>query len=334
MKSSIVRVMTPIAIAISVLLGACSTTPKTTALLDQTRSDFMMAQNNPAVGTYAPLEMKQASEALAVANESALNKDSEQKIDSLAYLAKQKIATTQEVAKQKSAEADVLNSNKQRDQLRLDQRTLEANQSKAAADQAKLEADQSKNAADQSKIAADQSKLAADQARMNAEQAKQATQVAQNETMEAQRLAQEAQAKAAKLEAQLAELAAKKTERGIVITFGDVLFDTNQSRLSPEGMRIAQKLADVLQQNPQRMALAEGFTDSVGTNAHNQALSERRSEAVRNALQGMGISRDRISSRGYGESFPVAGNQTANDRRLNRRVEIILSDDSGKIAPR
>jgi outer membrane protein OmpA-like peptidoglycan-associated protein len=99
-------------------------------------------------------------------------------------------------------------------------------------------------------------------------------------------------------------------------------------------MRIAQKLADVLQQNPQRMALAEGFTDSVGTNAYNQALSERRSDAVRSALHGMGVSRDRISSRGYGESFPVAGNHTADERRLNRRVEIILSDDSGKIAPR
>ncbi len=320
MKSSFTRVMTPIAIAITLLLGACSTTPKTTALLDQTRSDFMMAQNNPAVGTYAPLEMKQASEALAVANEAALNKDSEQRIDSLAYLAKQKIATTQEVAKQKSAEAEVQNSNKQRDQLRLDQRTLEANQSRAAAEQAKM--------------AADQSKAAADQAKLSAEQSKQATQVAQNETMEAQRLAQEAQLKTAKLEAQLAELAAKKTERGMVITFGDVLFDTNQSRLSPDGMRIAQKLADVLQQNPQRMVLAEGFTDSVGSDAHNQALSQRRSDAVRNALQGMGVSRERINSRGYGEAFPVAGNQTADERRLNRRVEIILSDDSGKIAPR
>ena len=320
MKSSFTRVMTPIAIAITLLLGACSTTPKTTALLDQTRSDFMMAQNNPAVGTYAPLEMKQASEALAVANEAALNKDSEQRIDSLAYLAKQKIATTQEVAKQKSAEAEVQNSNKQRDQLRLDQRTLEANQSRAAAEQAKM--------------AADQSKAAADQAKLSAEQSKQATQVAQNETMEAQRLAQEAQIKTAKLEAQLAELAAKKTERGMVITFGDVLFDTNQSRLSPDGMRIAQKLADVLQQNPQRMVLAEGFTDSVGSDAHNQALSQRRSDAVRNALQGMGVSRERINSRGYGEAFPVAGNQTADERRLNRRVEIILSDNSGKIAPR
>ena len=313
MKSSIIKVITPIAIAISVLIAGCSSLPKSTALLDQTRSDFMMAQNNPAVGKYAPLEMKQAGEALALANEAALNNDSEQRIDSLAYLAKQKIATTQEVAKQKVAEDEIQNSNKQRNEMRLDQRTQEANQSRLTAEQAKL---------------------AAEQAKLSAANAKQATQVAQNETQEAQRIAQEAQAQAAKLEAQLAELSAKKTERGIVITFGDVLFDIDQARLSPAGMRNAQKLADVLQQNPKRMALAEGFTDSTGSASHNQALSERRSEAVRTALLGMGVARERISVRGYGESFPIAGNQNADDRRLNRRVEIILSDDSGKISAR
>jgi outer membrane protein OmpA-like peptidoglycan-associated protein len=313
MKSSLIKVITPIAIAISVLIAGCSSLPKSTALLDQTRSDFMMAQNNPAVGKYAPLEMKQAGEALALANEAALNNDSEQRIDSLAYLAKQKIATTQEVAKQKVAEDAIQNSNKQRNEMRLDQRTQEANQSRLTAEQAKL---------------------AAEQAKLSAANAKQATQVAQNETQEAQRIAQEAQAQAAKLEAQLAELSAKKTERGIVITFGDVLFDIDQARLSPAGMRNAQKLADVLQQNPKRMALAEGFTDSTGSASHNQALSERRSEAVRTALLGMGVARERISVRGYGESFPIAGNQNADDRRLNRRVEIILSDDSGKISAR
>lgn len=320
MKSSLIKVITPIAIAISVLIAGCSSLPKSTALLDQTRSDFMMAQNNPAVGKYAPLEMKQAGEALALANEAALNNDSEQRIDSLAYLAKQKIATTQEVAKQKVAEDAIQNSNKQRNEMRLDQRTQEANQSRLTAEQAKL--------------ATEQAKLATEQAKLSAANAKQATQVAQNETQEAQRIAQEAQAQAAKLEAQLAEISAKKTERGIVITFGDVLFDIDQARLSPAGMRNAQKLADLLQQNPKRMALAEGFTDSTGSASHNQALSERRSEAVRTALLGMGVARERISVRGYGESFPIAGNQNADDRRLNRRVEIILSDDSGKISAR
>lgn len=306
MKLSFTNSMTPVAIAMTLLLGACSSVPKTTTLLDQTRSDFRMAQSNPAVASYAPLELKQASEALDAANKAAIDRESEQKIDSLAYLAKQKIATTQEVAKQKTAEASVENSNKQRDQLRLEQRTQEANQSRVAADQAKA----------------------------NEEQAKQATQIAQNETTEARRLAQESQLKNAKLEEQLAALSAKKTERGIVITFGDLLFNTNQSRLSPEGLRIAQKLADVLQENPQRRVLAEGFTDNIGSDQYNQALSERRSTAVRNALIEMGVSRDRIAIRGYGESFPVAGNLTADDRRLNRRVEIILSDETGKIIPR
>lgn len=320
MKLSFTNSMTPVAIAITLLLGACSSMPKTTSLLDQTRNDFQMAQSNPAVASYAPLELKQASEALDAANKAAIDRESEQKIDSLAYLAKQKIATTQEVAKQKTAEASIENSNKQRDQLRLEQRTQEANQSRFAADQAKMNEEQAKQNAQDAKL--------------SAEQAKQATQIAQNETLEAQRLAQESQLKNAKLEEQLAALSAKKTERGIVITFGDLLFKTNQSRLSAEGLRIAQKLADVLQQNPQRRVLAEGFTDSIGSDQYNQALSERRSSAVKNALTEMGVARDRIAVRGYGESFPVAGNLTADDRRLNRRVEIVLSDETGKIIPR
>jgi outer membrane protein OmpA-like peptidoglycan-associated protein len=315
MKLSFTNSMTPVAIAISIilLLGACSSVPKTTTLLEQTRNDFQMAQSNPAVATYAPLEMKQASEALAEANKAEIDRESEQKIDSLAYLAKQKIATTQEVAKQKKAEASVENSNKQRDQLRLEQRTQEANQSRVVADQVKVNEEQAK---------------------LNAEQSKQATQIAQNETIEAQRLAQESQLKNTKLEEQLAALEAKKTERGIVITFGDLLFNTNQARLSPEGISIAQKLADVLQQNPNRHVIAEGFTDSIGSDQYNQALSERRSMAVRNALIEMGVARNRIAIRGYGESFPVAGKLNSDDRRLNRRVEIILSDETGKIIPR
>ncbi|MDO8654466.1 MAG: OmpA family protein [Undibacterium sp.] len=290
---------TPVLLAISVFVAACSSMPKTTSLLDQTRIDYVMAQNNPQVMTYATSEMKQASDALAQANDAANNNDSLDKIDKLAYLAKQKIALTQEVAKQKSAEAEVANAGKERDQIRLDQRTNEANR-----------------------------------ANVNAEQSKLAAQIAQGETAEAQRQAQEAQARAAQLESQLSDLAAKKTERGIIITLGDVLFGTDQARLNPDGMRTAQKLADILQQNPQRTVLVEGFTDSTGSAEHNQELSERRATAVRSALQLQGVNRDRIAVRGYGEAFPVAANDTAQNRQLNRRVEIILSDANGKITPR
>ena len=236
--------------------------------------------------------MKQASDAMAKANAAAANNDSTEDIDKLAYLAKQKIALTQEVAKQKSAEADVAKSGTERDKMRLDQRTREADQSRTAAN------------------------------------------IARGDAAYAQQQTRDAQARNANLEAQLAELSAKKTERGMVITLGDVLFATDQARLNPEGQRTVQKLAQVLTQNPQRTVLIEGFTDSTGSSAHNQALSERRADSVQLGLLEQGIARNRIAIHGYGEAHPVAGNESTTDRQLNRRVEIVLSEDDGKIRPR
>jgi outer membrane protein OmpA-like peptidoglycan-associated protein len=120
------------------------------------------------------------------------------------------------------------------------------------------------------------------------------------------------------LEAQLTALEARKTDRGMVITLGDVLFDTNQAQLKSGGMRNVQKLADFFRQYPQRTLMIEGFTDSIGSASSNQDLSERRAGSVRTALLDMGISRDRMTSRGYGESYPAAGNDTATGRQLNR----------------
>ena len=252
----------------------------------------LAAQSNPNVAVYAPLEMKQAGEALGKADQAASNHRSDEKIDKLAYIAKQKIALTQEVAKQKAAEADVANAGEERNRLRLHQRPKEANQARVDAQQAQLNA-----------------------------------QIAQGETAEAR-------ARTAQLEAQLAELNAKKTDRGMVITLGDVLFGTDLARLNPNGMQTAQKLADILLQHPQRTVLIEGFTDSTGSASHNQALSERRATAVRNALQERAIARERITIKGYGESYPAAANDTAQNRQLNRRVEIVLSDADGKVLPR
>jgi len=149
-----------------------------------------------------------------------------------------------------------------------------------------------------------------------------------------QETAVQQQALIAQQEMQLKELNAKKTERGLVITLGDVLFSTNKAQLKSGGMRNVQKLADFLKQYPQRKVLVEGFTDSTGSDSLNQELSERRANAVRTVLVDMGISSDRINTRGYGKAFPIADNDTAASRQLNRRVEIILSDDNGNIAPR
>jgi len=134
--------------------------------------------------------------------------------------------------------------------------------------------------------------------------------------------------------AQLKALNAEKTDRGMVITLGDVLFSTDKAQLNSGGIRNVQKLADFLVQYPQYKVLIEGYTDSTGSDSHNQDLSERRASTVQMALLETGISSDRVQPRGYGESFPVAGNGTAASRQLNRRVEIVFSDENGTLSPR
>jgi outer membrane protein OmpA-like peptidoglycan-associated protein len=300
-------------LASAVMLAACSSTPTTTSMLDQARSEFSAANANPSVSSFAPLEFKQASDALDAANAAAAKRESLAQIDQLAYLAKQKIATAQQVASQKAAEADIANSGRQRDQLRLQARTAEADRAKMDADRARMEAERAKMDAQSAQA-----------------QANDATRAAQN----AEAQTREAQARAAQLEAQMADLQAKKSERGMIITIGDVLFATNQATLTPDGMNNLRKLADVLNQNPNRTVLVEGFTDSTGTSAHNQELSERRAAAVASALTGMGIARERVAMRGYGEAYPVAGNVSAGDKQLNRRVEIVLSNEGVAIPPR
>jgi outer membrane protein OmpA-like peptidoglycan-associated protein len=289
----------PLALAVSLTLAACSSTPTTTSQLDQARADFAVAQGNPAVAANAPLEFKAAADALDQANAAAARKQSLNEIDKLAYIAKQKVATAQEAAKAKQAEADVANAARQRDEIRLQARTAEANNAKAAADRAKADADAARAQAD----------AAAGSAR-------------------------EEQARNAALQQQLADLQAKQTERGIVITLSDVLFNVDRAELSAEGMRTAQKVADVLMQEPQSVVLVEGFTDSTGTSSHNLDLSQRRAESVRNALIGLGVPSAKIATRGYGEAYPVASNSDAGSRQLNRRVEIVLSQNGAPIANR
>nr|WP_315260018.1 OmpA family protein [uncultured Duganella sp.] len=299
-------VLLPTAFAMSVMFAACSTTPTTTSQLDQARGDFIAAQSNPSVAANAPLEFKAASDALDRANAAAAKRDSLEEIDKLAYIAKQKIATAQETAKGKQAESEVANAARQRDEIRLQARTAEANNARAAADRARTQAEQAKADADAARLQAD---AAANSARDEA-------------------------AKNAALQQQLADLQAKQTERGIIITLSDVLFQVDRAELSAEGMRTAQKVADVLAQEPQSIVQVEGFTDSTGTSSHNLELSQRRAESVRNALAGLGVPASRIATRGYGEAYPVASNSDAGSRQLNRRVEIVLSQNGAPIANR
>jgi outer membrane protein OmpA-like peptidoglycan-associated protein len=139
-----------------------------------------------------------------------------------------------------------------------------------------------------------------------------------------------AKSQLAQTQQQLADLQAKQTERGMVLTLGDVLFDTGQSTLKPGATLALDRLASFMSANPQTKVRIEGHTDSSGSREFNQTLSQQRADAVRAALVSRGISPDRVSAFGRGEDFPVASHSTSSGRQQNRRVEIIFSDPSGR----
>jgi len=113
-----------------------------------------------------------------------------------------------------------------------------------------------------------------------------------------------------------------------------VLFDLNKAELKPAGMRGVQKLAEFLNDNPERKVVVEGYTDSTGSASYNQQLSERRAQSVMRALTRAGVDAQRIQTVGYGEEYPVASNDTPASRAMNRRVEVTISNDNKRVAPR
>jgi outer membrane protein OmpA-like peptidoglycan-associated protein len=158
---------------------------------------------------------------------------------------------------------------------------------------------------------------------------------AQNAQADAERARMQAaatQQQLANAQQQLADLQAKQTDRGMVVTLGDVLFDTGQATLKPGADVAIGRLGTYLSANPHTKVLIEGHTDSRGSDDYNQGLSERRAQAVATALQSRGIASDQIQTAGRGKSFPVASNDTSAGRQQNRRVEIVFSDASGRFA--
>lgn len=274
-----------ISLIVVAVLASCSSMPDRNASLEDARSSYNNAQNDPQVVNLAALELKEAGDSLTQANNAWNQRQDPAIVDHLAYVAQRRVAIAQETTKRKVAEAAVSQADAERDKIRLAARTAEADKSQRSAEVS-------------------------------------------------QRQAQDAEMRTRQLELQLKELNAKQTDRGLIITLGDVLFDTNRAQIKSGGVREIHKLADVLKQNPQRTVFIEGFTDSTGNDSYNQELSERRAAAVRDTLLGMGVRGDRITTLGYGKNFPVASNHSEAGRQLNRRVEIVISDESGNIRSR
>ena len=137
--------------------------------------------------------------------------------------------------------------------------------------------------------------------------------------------AEDASATADEMQQQIDALKAKATDRGLVLTLGDVLFTTGHATLKSGATGHLDQLVAFLNRYPDRTAVIEGYTDNVGSEDYNQGLSERRAEAVRNYLTDQGIAAGRLRATGKGEASPVAGNDTAAGRQRNRRVEVVIN---------
>lgn len=148
----------------------------------------------------------------------------------------------------------------------------------------------------------------------------------------ARRQADASALRADSLEAELADLKVQKTQRGLVLTLGDVLFDTGQATLKPGAYGTLDRLAMALREKSARKVLIEGHTDNVGSDESNRGLSERRAQSVQSALIQRDVAPSQITALGKGENFPIASNDSADGRQSNRRVELIFTEDQGRVA--
>jgi outer membrane protein OmpA-like peptidoglycan-associated protein len=242
----------------------------------------------------ASRELASARESLASA-EMALEEREDERIEHYSYLASQQARTGLARVGEARAREEVARGEAERNRVLLEARTREAAQATAQAQQ-------------QARLAEGRA-VEAESARAEAEQALQ----------EAERMRQ-----------QLEELQAKQTERGMVLTLGDVLFDTAAASIKPGAMDVLDRVATFMRDHEEIQVIVEGHTDSRGSDAFNQQLSMQRAQSVGQALGSRGVDADRVRTVGRGETVPVASNDTAAGQQLNRRVELVFSDPEGQ----
>jgi outer membrane protein OmpA-like peptidoglycan-associated protein len=282
-----------LAAAVSCVLAACATTPQSPEGAAEVRSKLTRLQSDPNLADRAPLAVKEAETAVRIAEE-PVGKDVALGAHRV-YLADRKVEIAMAQASTRYAEDQRETLTEERERARLAARTREADRARADADAARA------GAADAARIASADAERAAGAAGAAA-------------------------LEAAELQRQIDELQAKETDRGLVLTLGDVLFTSGQADLKAGVASNLGRLATFLSQNPGRNVEIEGHTDNVGSDEYNQALSQRRADSVRSFLIQQGIGPERIRTSGKGEHQPVADNESGGGRQQNRRVEVIIEN--------
>jgi outer membrane protein OmpA-like peptidoglycan-associated protein len=226
--------------------------------------------------------------------------------------------TARAQAAKAQAESDTVNAQAAKAQAEADAARARNDSADAQAATAKAQSDMANNQASSAtalsaaQADAEQSRLAAEKANLSAQQA---------ETDKA--------AMRAKLSEQLNSiLQTRDSARGLIVSMSDVLFDTGKYSLKPGAREKLAKVAGILLAYPGLNIEVGGYTDNVGGDAMNQTLSENRAGSVRDYLVQQGVSTGSVSSKGFGNSLPVASNDNSAGRQQNRRVELLVSGDA------
>jgi outer membrane protein OmpA-like peptidoglycan-associated protein len=302
-------------IAVMILAAGCGPSQQEMMAKDQlerARASYAQAKADPNVEAFAPLPFAEAGKTLQAAEKAKKPEEQAQ----LAYIAEKRSQIATASAQGKMAERDAEKMGRETSDMIAEKKTQEARIATKKAEEATAEAARAKAAAQAEAEAAARAKAEAEQARQAA-------------AAEAERAAR-AKADADQLMREMSDLKAKQTERGIVLTMGEVLFATGKSDLSAGAMQSVTKLAEFLQKQPNRNLLIEGHTDITGSDELNMTLSQKRADAVKEALTQKGVSPDRITTKGYGKKYPVASNDTPAGRSQNRRVEVVILNEGVK----
>ena len=280
----------------------------------------------------------------------SVKKAEQERLDAEQVAAQQRLASAQqatenEASKRKVAEADRAASNEARSAAEMARQ--QAEQAKLQADQARLQADAAKQSALVEKANAERD---AEAARRAAEATRQMAMKEKNEAdaalnaarMEQEKLRMETEKSQQALKAAEAErikmrsdlliqlnyiLETRDSARGLIVNMSDVLFDTGKFTLKPGAREKLAKISGIVLAHPGLKLEVEGHTDSVGGDEYNQTLSEKRAGSVRDYLIAQGVKEDVIQSRGFGKTKPVASNDQAAGRQMNRRVELVVSGE-------
>jgi len=281
------------------------------------------------------LKRKQRKPAIMIARETAQTAE-DARVIALKRQEDEALQKEREAAAAREAEAkrQAEQEQQRREQAESERKAEEARRAQAEAAKATAEAEKATAETQRLQAQLAAAKEAAERAKAEAAQAQAAAaaQKAEQAAAEANRLRLQAEQEKQQLRAQLlqqlnAVLETKDTDRGLVVTMADVLFDSGKYTLRPAAREKLAKLSGIVLGHPGLKLAAEGHTDSTGGSEFNQRLSVKRAEAVAEYLGAQGVPSDSLSASGFGDTKPIAQNNTSAGRQKNRRVELIVSGE-------